>query len=391
MNKIETMRLEIMSEVENHILPFWMNLKDNEFGGFYGKVDYDLLIDQKANKGGIATARLLWTFSSAYRVLGKDDYLDAANHVYDFFVKHILDDVYKGVLWMVDYKGQSVDDRKHIYAQAFGIYGLSEYYRATKNSEALELAISLYRIIEDQGYDKVYNIYKEEFTNQWVESNNEMLSENGIIAEATTNTHLHILEAYTNLYRVWPDEQLRTTLINLVDLFCNKIYKKETKFMKVFYNKNLEEIIDMQSYGHDIEASWLLDEAIKVLKIEKPNYLDFVKSIAKNINEVAFNPDGSLMNERVDGQNDCTKVWWVQVEAMVGFYNAYERTGKTTYIESVLKLWNYVGAYMIDERRDGEWVSGLDQNNIPIKKPIVEPWKTPYHNARFCLEMIERI
>jgi len=391
MDKIETMGLEIINEVKGHILPFWMNLKDVDFGGFYGQMDYELLIDKRADKGGIATARLLWTFSSAYRVLADETYLVSANHTYDFFVKHILDSVNQGVLWMVDYKGNPVDDRKHIYAQAFGIYGLSEYYRATQNEKALKQAIDLYHIIEDIGLDKDHNIYKEEFTNKWVLSNNEMLSENGIIAEATTNTHLHILEAYTNLYRVWPDEQLRIRLINIIDLFCDQIYKKDTKFLKVFYNKNLEEIIDLQSYGHDIEASWLLDEAIKVLNLEEAKYLDFVINIAKNINKVAFNDDGSLMNERENGQNDYTKVWWVQAEAMVGLYNAFERTGDERYLESVFKLWHYIGTYMIDKRRDSEWFWCLNQNNIPIKRPIVEPWKTPYHNVRFCLEMIERM
>lgn len=382
---------EFRNELETHILPFWAKLKDDENGGYYGLVDYDLHVHKDAGKGGIATCRQLWAFSAAYRVLKKEAYLQQANHAYRFLTEYVFDHQYKGLYWMVDYKGNPSDDRKHVYAQAFGVYALTEYYRVTQNQEALDYAKQLYKLIETVGFNEETNAYKEEFNRKWEEQSNEMLSENGVIADITMNTHLHVLEAYTNLYRVWEDEQLKGRIANLIDLFYEKVFDKQSKFLQVFFNNHWESIIDLKSYGHDIEASWLIDDALKVTGNNDRKYTQMVIDIAYNIEKNGVLKDGSLAYENENGKIDYTRVWWVQVEAMVGFYNAYEKTKDEKFLKAVERIWDYVKTYMIDSREGGEWYWSVEADDQPTKREIAGPWKCPYHNARFCLEFIERV
>ncbi|MBB5325715.1 mannobiose 2-epimerase [Anoxybacillus tepidamans] len=386
-----TLVREVENELFEHILPFWEKLVDYEYGGIYGKVDFDLRVDQQADKGGIVTSRFLWTFSSAYRVTRNEKYLQIANHLYQFLVENIYDDEYDGLYWLVNYKGEPKDTRKHVYTQSFGIYALSEYYRAKNDENALKLAKNLYFLIENKGFDPKNNAYKEEFDREWNEMPNEMLSENGVLADITMNTHIHVLEAYTNLYKVWSNEQLKERIENLLHILYHNIYDQNSKFLGVFFDKNWNSLIDMKSFGHDIEASWLIDEALKTIGLEKEEYVQMVIDIAYNIAHTAIQADGSLINEQVDDKIDTSRVWWVQAEAMVGFLNAYERTKDVKFLELVKNLWEYTKKYIIDHRDNGEWYWSVDENGIPSKKNICDPWKASYHNGRFCLEVIERM
>lgn len=379
------------SELINHILPFWMKLIDKENGGFFGQVDFNLQIDRQADKGGIYISRLLWTFSAAYRVTKNNEYLKYADHLYNFLTEKVYDSEYLGLYWLVDYQGNPTDTRKHIYAQSFGVYALSEYYRATKDKHALQRAIELYKLIENKAYSKQANAYMEEFDRQWAPKANEMLSENGVIADITMNTHIHILEAYTNLYKAWPNKELKNKIINLLAIHFNKIYNQETKFLHVFFDKNWNSIIDMKSFGHDIEASWLLDEALKTIGLENEAYSQMIVDIAYNIANYAINHDGSLMNEEVNGSIDDTRVWWAQAEAIVGFYNAFERTHDELFLKIICDLWHYIKEYVIDKRSNGEWYWSVQEDGKPTNENIADPWKASYHNGRFCIEMIERV
>jgi mannobiose 2-epimerase len=385
------MKNEIVNELINHILPFWMNLIDKENGGFYGEVRYDLTINKEGNKGGIATARILWTFSSAYNVTKDKVYLEYAKQSYDFLINKVYDSEYKGLYWMLDYKGNVCDSRKHIYTQAFGIYALSEYYKATGEKRSLEIARELYELIETKGYNEVIEAYKEEFDNKWNETDNEMLSENGVIATITTNTHLHVMEAYTNLYRVWDDSELRNKLTKLIYTFYEKIYDKKTKYQKIFFDGNWNSIIDLKSFGHDIEASWLIDEAVKVLNLKDNNISNMIVDIAYNIAENAVMEDGSVINEQEGSKIDFTRVWWVQCEAIVGFFNAYERTHDEKFSEKANNTWKYIKNKIVDKRTGGEWYWSIEPNGEATERNIVEPWKLSYHNSRACLQMIERM
>ncbi len=387
---LKQMTAEIEKELHEHIMPFWLEMMDREHGGLYGFMDVELNMDRKADKGGIATARHLWAFSAAYRVTGKAAYLDAAKHAYQFMKEKLVDREYGGLYWLVDYEGNPSDDRKHVYCQGFGVYSLSEYVRATGDQEALALARELFELMEERGFDKENNAYKEEFTRQWEEKPNVSLSENGVLADITMNTHLHVLEAYTTLYRVWPDARVKERVENLMNLFRDRIYDAAGKYNRVFFNKQWESLIDLKSYGHDIEASWLLDEAIKAAQLTDATYDAMVKDLAYAIADSAVLSDGSIANEIHGDQLDDTRVWWVQAEAIVGFINAFERTQDQRFIELAHGVWNYTKKYMIDRRPGGEWFWSVEANGNPSSLNVVDPWKASYHNGRLCLEMIER-
>lgn len=382
---------EIYNELTKRILPFWLKLRDDENGGFFCQMNYDLEIDKEADKGVIALSRVLWSFSAAYNELRDERYLEAAHHAYEFLKTKAIDHKHKGLFWMLDYKGNPVDTRKHVYVQAFGIYALSEYYKATNSEEALNNALELYNIIKEKGFDYDIQAYKEEFTIDWVEAPNEKLSENGVVADITMNTHLHVLEAYTTLYSVWQDEQLEKELIDLIYAFKDKFYDNKTKFLKVFLNKSWETIIDLKSFGHDIEASWLIDEAVKVTKLHDEAVNKMIIDIGYNIADYAIQKDGSLINEEDKGDKDYTRVWWVQAEAVVGFLNIYEKNQDERLKIIIKGLWNYIKDNIIDKRINGEWFHSIENNGKPSTEDIVEPWKAPYHNSRFCLEVIKRI
>lgn len=388
MNKLKN---EVHIELTERILPFWMKLTDEKYGGIFGQVDYDLHVDEKADKGGIVTARFLWTFSAAYRVTGNEAYLKTAQHLYHFLKERVYDEEFAGLYWLVDYKGNPKDTRKHVYTQSFGVYALSEYFRASKDEDALELAKKLFFLIEDKGFDHDANAYREEFDREWNEVPNEMLSENGLLADITMNTHIHVLEAYTTLYKVWPTEQVKERITNLLHILHEKIYNNETKFLGVFFDKEWNSLIDLKSFGHDIEASWLIDEAIKAIGIENPAFDQMVLDIAYNIAGCAIEEDGSLINEQAGNELDRTRIWWVQAEAIVGFYNAYERTKDEKFLTLAEGLWQYIKNHIIDSRENGEWLWAVDPEGAPLNFNVGDPWKASYHNGRFCLEIMERV
>jgi cellobiose epimerase len=382
---------EVKSELTDHILPFWMKLEDKENGGIYGTVNHELAVTKEASKGGIITSRFLWTYSAAARILKNDDYLKFADRLFRFLGNNLIDKEQQGIYWMVDYKGNPVDTRKHVYAQSFAIYALSEYYRASGNENALQMAKELFYLVETKGFDPVTNAYKEEFDREWNEIPNEMLSENGVMADITMNTTIHVLEAYTTLFKAWPSDDVKRSLENLLHILYEKIYDRETKYLGVFFDKNWKSLLNLKSFGHDIEASWLIDEALKALGNENSEYIQMVKDIAYNIASYAIQKDGSLINEEENGHQDLTRVWWVQAEAMVGFLNAYERTKDKKFLGLVENLWSYTKTNIIDSRENGEWHWSVDPDGKPSKKNIGDPWKGSYHNGRFCLEIIERM
>lgn len=381
----------VKKELDERIFPFWSSLADYENGGFYGYVDYDGVVNKEAEKGGILNTRILWFFSAVYCLEKKNEALELASHAYDFMVAKLFDDKYEGLYWMVDFKGQPTDNRKHIYNQAFGIYGLCQYYKATGKEESLELAKKLFKLIEKKCENS--NGYLEEFDRQWNKKENEMLSENGIISDKTMNTHLHILEAYTLLYEVSKDDKVRERLYYLLDLIKNKIYSEKNQSLKVFFDENWNETIDLKSYGHDIEGSWLIDRAAEVLGdvslIESTHA--YTLKIAEKIYNKAYSTLG-VINETANGITDAGRVWWVQAESMVGFYNAYEKTGDKKYLKATQELWEFIKNNVVDKRENSEWYWKLSEDNSPITDmPIVEPWKCPYHNGRMCIEIIERM
>lgn len=382
---------EIKKHVTEEIIPFWKSFRDDNFGGFYGEMDYDLKLYQKADKGCILNSRILWFFSNAYLTLKDETCLEYAKHSYEFLKNAFYDKENGGVFWSVTYDGKPEDDSKHTYNQSFAIYALASYYDASKDQEALKLAYGLVDKVESICRDEFG--YLEAFDRTFQPEDNEKLSENGVMASRTMNTLLHVLEAYTELYRVDKDKKIGELIAWILDIFADKMYNPKERRLEVFFDMDYNSIINLNSYGHDIEASWLIDRGVEVLGDQK--YVDKItpitKELAAHIYEVARD-NNSLYNECEDGKVDTKKVWWVQAEAMLGFLNGYEKDNtKKEYLDMVSKLWDYIKEFMIDHREGSEWFNELYKDGSPIiSKEIVGPWKCPYHNGRMCFEVINR-
>ncbi|MGN0593652.1 MAG: AGE family epimerase/isomerase, partial [Hominimerdicola sp.] len=329
---------EVKKELTQHIIPFWSKLRDNENGGFYGYMGYDLKLDKKADKGVILHSRILWFYAKAYITLKDETLLDYAKHAYEFIKTKCVDYENGGVYWMVDYKGEPSDTMKHTYNIAFAIYALSCYYNATGDKEALELAYKLFEDIEKNTLDE-YG-YQEAFSKTWELVSNEALSENGLMADKTMNTILHLIEGYTELYKADKSPKVAERLKYLLRQMKDKVYDPNTNALKVFFDKKLEVIGDIHSYGHDIEATWLMDLACDTLEDEelKKEFAEMNLIISHNIQNIAFE-GGALYNERDKTEVDKKRVWWVQAESIVGFINAYQHCGEKKFLESAAEIW----------------------------------------------------
>ena len=397
------LKREVEEVLQKNILPFWLKMQDMENGGYYGQMKGDGTIVKDANKGGILNARILWSFSAAYRVLGNPEYLQAATRAKDYFVEHFIDPIYGGTYWELDYKGNPLDTKKQFYAIGFAIYGLSEYTRATGDREALNLALSLFNVIEEHSLDQVYNGYIEACTREWGTIADMRLSELDANYPKSQNTHLHIIEPYTNLYQCMkelpeaPDEMrhVECALRNLIDIFCDHILNPQTSHLDLFFENDWTRGAGhLESYGHDIECSWLMHEAALVLADEE--VLRKVEPIVRRVakaSEKGLNADGSMTHEaNLDtGYVDADRHWWVQAEAVVGFYNIYQYFHDEDAMEKTLACWQYIKENLIDEEL-GEWFWSCDpEGNINRHDDHAGFWKCPYHNSRMCLELIERI
>ena len=385
----------MVKEVKKHltegIIPFWENMRDDVSGGYYGYMDYDLKVDKKAVKGCILNSRITWFFANAYLLLKDEKLLDYARHGYEFMQKYCVDREKGGVYWSVAYDGTPEDTTKHTYNQAFSIYALSSYYDASGDKEALDTAVQLFHIIEERCMDEIG--YKEAFDREFKEVDNDKLSENGVMAEKTMNTLLHVFEAYTELYRVSGNADVKKRLIWILDTIADKIYNPKLHRQEVFFDREMNSILDLHSYGHDIETAWLLDRGLAVLGDEacakkiRPIILDLTAQVYKT----AF--DGhSLANECEKGVVNENRIWWVQAETVVGFLNGYQAAPEhKEYLEAARAEWEFIKEHVIDKRAGSEWYWMVDKNGDPVAgEPIVEPWKCPYHNGRMCFEVIRR-
>lgn len=382
---------EVREHLTEDLIPFWQNMKDDAYGGFYGWLGYDLALDKRAVKGCILNSRILWFFSNAYTLLKDRSLLVCAHHAFLFLKEHCLDREYGGIYWSLAYDGEPEDTTKHTYNQAFAIYALSSYYDASGDTEALKIAQELSQLIEKKCRDE-YG-YLEAFDREFRPAENDKLSENGVIAEKTMNTLLHVFEGYTELYRVSGDENIGNQLRFMLDIIADKVYNREKGRQEVFFDKTWHTLIDLYSYGHDIEAAWLVDRGLDVLGDDF--YTRKLSPVTRTITENIYNRayiDHSLVNESENGVVDTTRVWWVQAEAVVGFLNGYQRLpGREKYLDAARDIWAYIRDYLIDKRSGSEWYWALNKDRKPLEKPIVEPWKCPYHNGRMCFEVIRRM
>ena len=391
---IHNLKNEVKQNLTDNILPYWINnMTDLNNGGFYGEItgNEDLITD--APKSAVLNARILWTFSSSYRLLNDKKYLDTATRAKRYLIDKFYDKEFGGIYWSLDKDGNPLDTKKQIYAVGFAIYGLSEYYRATGDNESLEYAIKLFNDIETHSFDKKKNGYFEAFTRDWKEISDMRLSNKDFNESKTMNTHLHILEPYTNLFRVWKDNKLKKQLSNLINLFISKFINKDTYHLNLFFDDNWVCKSNIISYGHDIEASWLIHEAALVLNDEflLSEVEQYVEKIAIAATE-GFFPNAGMIYELNVSESliDADRHWWVQAEAIIGYINIYQYFLNNEFALKAIDCWEFVKKHIIDHN-NGEWYWSIKSNGeINKKDDKAGFWKCPYHNSRMCLEIIER-
>ncbi len=386
-------------ELREDILRFWVeHTVDKEQGGFYGLITNDLRVDTSAPKGSVLNTRILWTFSAASRFWPEPLYCETAERAYAYVLEHFWDDEYSGLVWLVDHKGDPLDTRKQTYGQAFGVYALSEYFRATGEQEALERAISLYRSIETHAFEPAqgdeHGGYVEALARDWSPLEDMRLSPIDLNVPYSQNTHLHLLEAYAALLRVWPDPKLRERLRAVWQILALRIRNEKTNHLVLFQDRDWKPLSEALSYGHDIEASWLLCEAAGVLGDEKliARTGAITLAMAEMVLKEGFDHERGGVSDGVDHDMSVMgKEWWPQAESVVGFLNAFELSGKSDYLEAALASWRFIEQFVIDHNY-GEWYYRVSPEGRPeLDLPKVSPWKCPYHSARAALETIERV
>ncbi len=413
----DDMKKAALRLLEENILPYWMQkMEDRERGGFYGRRDGHDVLYKDAPRGAILNARILWAFSAAYRVLGKPEYLKTATRARDYLMEHFIDQEAGGVYWSVDAEGRPLDMKKQTYAQGFAIYGFSEYARATGDRVALETAKTLFEAVEAHCHDHENGGYHEALTRYWKPMPDMRLSDKDENGDKTMNTHLHILEPYTNLYRVWPDKRLGQRLVELLHIFTDKLMNPQTHHLDLFFDEQWHGKRNIESYGHDIEASWLMTETLQVLgdKALGGKFMPAILQVAK-ASEEGLQPDGSMINELIKSQTSTNghcpnevrgkvnlnsqtqRDWWAQCECVIGEINLAQLNSQISTLNSQISIQRASRClqYIVDNLVDwghGEWYWGMRPDGRPnLDDDHAGFWKCPYHNTRMCLEILERL
>jgi len=380
-------------ELRGDILPFWMKYTRNPAnGGYYGLIGADMTVRPDAARGALLTSRILWTFSKSYESYRDPAYLEMARYAYRDLVDHFVDRQFGGLYWTITADGRPQDVHKQIYGQVFGIYALAEYFRATHEQAALDQAIAIYRLVEAHARDTNYGGYFDSLDRAW---NRQHRDKANLLGDApkSQNSHIHIMEGYTNLLRVWPDAQLRADQRALIGVTIHHLINPRTHHLILFTKEDWTPTDDGVSYGHDIELSWLLVEAAGV--VGDPGLVAETKPIALAIAQATLregvDPDGGVINDGgPHGYTDTDKDWWPQAEAAVGFLNAYQLSGDVAFLQASRHSWDFIESRMVD-RVHGDWIEKVRRDGTPITRPKVTLWKCPYHSGRSCLEIVERV
>jgi mannobiose 2-epimerase len=388
---------EVVTHTLNeNIIPFWLTYsRDAENGGFFGRISNDLKVDPTAPRGLILYARILWAFSALYKFRPEAQYLELAQRAYNYLVSAFLDKEYGGFYWMVDYQGKVIDDLKKIYGQAFAIYALCEYYTASSDRSALKLAIDVFKLIEKHNHDNQFGGYFESSYRDWKIADNVALSEVDLAEKKSMNTHLHLMEAYTSLSREWRNEQVQNRLKELIECHLDHILNPTSYHLQLFFDERWTAKSAVISFGHDIEASWLLTEAAEMLdnsqlisKLANICLQMVNATLAAGISEqgglfMEMDGDGKIIPRNID--------WWPQVEAIIACLNFYQQLKNEFYLNHALRFWNFLDKYFIDHQ-NGEWFYSVSPEGVPDSQRLkVCEWKGPYHNIRGCIEILKRL
>ena len=389
----EILKNKAKTELIN-ILDYWLkNTIDKENGGFIGEINHQNVINNNSEKGAVLNARILWSFSAAYAVEKNPEYLKTAKRAFQYIKDYFFDKEFGGIFWSLQADGKPKDTKNQIYAIAFVIYGLSEFYKIFKNEDALELAQSLFYKIELYSKDYKNKGYLEAFTRDWQEIEDLRLSEKDANEKKTMNTHLHIVEAYANLYTIWPNPKLKDSIKEILEVIALYFINKYTWHLKLFFDENWKEKEDVISYGHDIEAAWLLQWCAEAIEDEVliKNYQKYAVAFADATKE-GLDADGGLWYEYEPKEQKliAEKHWWPQAELWIGMINAWQLTQNEEFLEITEKNFEFVEKYIIDHK-NGEWIWGVYADYSPILKDKAGFWKCPYHNSRACIELIKRL
>ncbi len=392
---IDDFAARVRKELDENILAFWLKHSlDTEHGGFIGRMSNDNTIQKDAPKGLILNTRILWTFSAAYRFEKRPEYLKTAERAYNYLTEHFLDDEHGGAFWVLDYEGRPTDTSKELYGQSFVIYSLCEYFQATGSKAALRNAAELFGLIEKHCHDGENGGYYETFARDWSRAEKARLATGDVVEQKTMNTHLHLLEAYTGLYRVWKAPKVKRRLRELIEVFRDRIIDPQNHHFKLFFDAGWRSTKDVVSYGHDIEGSWLLSEAAEILGDEEltREIRPLAVKMAKAVYDHGFDNDGGLFYEGEQGKvTNPSKQWWPQAETVVGFLNAYQISRQEHFLEAARRCWKFIENHLVD-RKNGEWLWTAPMTAPPEPAAMkISEWKAPYHNARACLETLKRL
>jgi mannobiose 2-epimerase len=384
----------VRKELDENIIPFWLNRTIDAGGGFIGRMSNDGTVDKKAPKGLVLNSRILWTFSSLYVFDKKPEYLVLAKRAYDYLMVHFRDSEYGGMYWMLDWQGRPLEDKKQIYGQAFAIYALSEYYRATADIDVLNNAKAIFDLVERYARDKQYKGYFETYDRDWKMAKDQQLSAVDMVEKKSMNTHLHLLEGLANLYDVWKDPAVGQRVEELLEIFAEHIIHADGSYCQLFFDEPWNPKSQRVSFGHDIEASWLLERDAQILG--KPGLLKKIQQAGLKLAEAVYkngldNKKSLFYEAQPSGISNSEKHFWVQVEAIVGFLNAYQLSGRQKYFDTALDIWKFIEDHFVD-RQNGEWFYIITaEGEVDNKSLKVSEWKCPYHNSRACMEIITRL
>lgn len=392
MDGIATLAGRVRKELTGNILPFWSSVPlDHERGGFHGRVDNDLSVDDGTERTAVLCARVLWTFAAAARRLGAPELLATAHHAHRALRTQFTDPEYGGVFWSVDAAGRVVNDRKQTYAQAFALYGLAEYARATGDAGALASAWRLFGLIEEHTADGERGGYVEARGRDWGAIDDVRLSPKDLNAPKSMNTLLHVMEAYTTFWEVTGSDEVRGRLGALVSDICDHVVAGG-RFL-LFFDHDWVPLSQVVSYGHDIEGAWLLVAAARAAGDD-----DLVRraeeaalAMAAAVLAEGRDGEGAVLYERDADEVDRASHWWAQAEGAVGFLCAHELSGDGRYLAAAASCWDVIERHHVDHEH-GDWFKVVDAERRPRPDtPKAGPWECPYHHVRACLELIERL
>lgn len=380
-------------EAELHsILDYWATeVYDEEMQLFIGRTDNKGRQIKQSPLGLVLYSRILWAFSAGFAATGQAVYKERAKRCYLLLKDYFYDREYGGFYWSVQVDGEPLSQRKQIYGQAFVLYGLIEYYRISGHQQVLQEAWQQFDLIEKYSFDPASGGYLDAFERDWSPIQDMRLSLKDMNAAKTMNTHLHILEAYTSLFSVSGDSRAGSGVKALLNIFNERILDPQKGYLNLYFSREWESMAGIQSYGHDMEASWLLLEAIDTVYRdgEAPAGLVNMCYQLADAARGGLLSDGSMACESVWGQIDRERHWWIQAEAAVGFRRLAVGAQRADYRALSDRIWNYI----VQEIKDpvhGEWFWGRDeQGEVLWLEDKTGLWKGPYHTTRACLELLK--